>query len=144
MTPGGDAAWMVAWGIPRLVVVLGGLVLLSAGVLSMSWLFPIAGLGEDDPFGAKLGVMVIGITSLLVVRALHSLVASPASVTENFVPLIFSVLLTVLVVALHKPSLSLLRRVAEPAIYRPVTWGAATSAAALGVAMFLFQMVVLG
>jgi hypothetical protein len=143
MTPGGDAEWVVAWGVPQGLVLLAGLALLAAGVFTLSWLFPAAALGKEESFGARFGVLTAGISLLMVIRAIHSLAVSPAAATENFVPLIFSLLLAALAVMLHRPSASLLARVSEPRLHA-VTWPAVMTALVLGTAMFVFQIVALG
>jgi hypothetical protein len=142
LTPGGDAGWIVAWGAPQALVLLAGLVSLAAGVFTLSWLFPVAALGKEQSFGARFEVLTVGISLLMVVRAIHSLATSPAAATEDLVPLVFSLLLAALAVALHRPAVSLLGRMSEPRLHA-VTWPAVAAALMLGTAMFVFQIVAL-
>lgn len=117
-----------------MAVVLGaGVALLLTSVTIMSQLLPQAALGESEPFEARLLVVMTGISALMVIRAAHSLVMSPASITENAAPLVFSLLLTTLVVVLQRPLASLSGRETEVS---SVTWSVTTSALVLGVGMF--------
>ena len=79
--------------------------------------------------------------SLMFVRFIHSAVASPASVVENLVPLIFSLLLAVFVARLYKPTENDTDTAANKP--KPITWSVSISALALGLSLFLFQIAVL-
>jgi hypothetical protein len=139
LTPGGDAGWIVEWGVPMIVVLAAGVALLLASVATMSQLISLADLGKGEPFRTRLAGVMIGISSLMLVRAAHSLLASPSAIVENFVPLIFSLLLTILVVVLQRPVASFLKLGIEDC---RATWPAATMAIILGAGMFVFQLLV--
>ena len=139
LTPGGDAAWIVDWGIPACLLVGFGVLLLVGGVVAIGWLLPLLNLAPTDSFGRKFGVVAGGMVAFVVVRLAVSTVLSPDSVLENAVPLVFSLLLATMVVALYAPLHPVLGRMSEtePA---PVTWNAVGSSAALAVGMVAFQI----
>jgi len=141
MTPGGDAQWIAAIGIPKLILVLTGSFLLVAGVKTISLLLPLTDIQRDEPFKDKFLAVLLGMCSLMFIRFIHSVVASRASVVENLVPMIFSLLLAVFVVLLYKPMSE--RTYTEKEKSRPVTWPATVSSLTLGISMFLFQIAVL-
>jgi len=141
MTPGGDAQWIAAMGVPRPLLLLTGSLLLVAGVKTIGLLLPLTDVQRDEPFKDKFLIVLLGMCSLMFVRFIHSVVVSPASVVENLVPLIFSLLLALFVVLLYKPMSE--RTHVEKEKSRPVTWSVTASSLALGISMFLFQIAVL-
>ena len=138
MTPGGDAQWIAAMGIPRPILVLTGSLLIVAGVKTISLLLPLTDIESDAPFKDKFLIVLLGMCSLMFIRFIHSAVASPTSVVENLVPLIFSLLLAVFVVVLYKPTNENAHAVKEKP--RPVTWSVTASSLTLGISLFLFQL----
>ncbi|MGD1994879.1 MAG: hypothetical protein PVI59_16925 [Anaerolineae bacterium] len=140
LTPDGDAQWIVEWGLPLIAVLTVGLALLLASVATMSQLLPVAALGKRESLGARVWIVMTGVSSLMLVRAGHSLLVKPASIVENADPLAFSLLLSILVAMLHRPLAALLSKrigVADCS----VTQVAATLAMMLATGMFLFQLV---
>jgi len=141
MTPGGDAQWIAAMGVPRPLLLLTGSFLLVAGVKTISLLLPLTDIQRDEPFKDKFLIVLLGMCSLMFIRFIHSVVASPISVVENLVPLIFSLLLALFVVLLYKSVSE--RTQTEKEKPSPVTWLVTASSLALGISMFLFQIAVL-
>jgi len=138
MTPGGDAQWIATMGIPRLILVLIGSFLILAGVKTISLLLPLADIKQDAPFKNKFLVVLLGMCSLTFIRFIHSVFASPTSVVENLVPLIFSLLLAVIVVLLYKPMSGSAHSAQEK--LNPVTWSITATSLTLGISLFLFQL----
>jgi len=138
MTPGGDAQWIAAMGVPRPLLLLTGSFLLVAGVKTISLLLPLTDIESDAPFKDKFLIVILGMCSLMIVRFIHSVVAYPISVVENLVPLTFSLLLAIFVVLFYKPtSEGAFAKKEEPA---PVTWLVTTSSLTLGFSLFVFQL----
>jgi hypothetical protein len=140
LTPGGDAQWIVAAGIPMAVVLAVGIGLLLTGIIMTSWQLSRVIFNQAIPFWDKFLVVLVGISSLMLVRAIHAYVTAPALTIENLVPLIFSVLLASIVVLLQSPLTSILHNVSGTS--RRISWSNVALAMALGMAMFLFQVVV--
>jgi hypothetical protein len=105
-----------------------------------SWQLSRVIFDQDIPFGDKFLVVLVGISSLMLVRAIHAYVAAPALAIENLVPLIFSVLLSSIVVLVQGPLASGLHNASETP--RRISWSSVASTIALGMAMFLFQVVI--
>ena len=137
MTSGGDAQWITAMGVPRPLLFLTGLFLLVAGVKTISLLLPLTDIQRDESFKNKFLIVLLGMCSLMLIRFIHSIVASPTSVVENLVPLIFSLLLAVFVVLLYKPTSESAHAAKEKP--KPVTWSIVASSLVLGTSLFLFQ-----
>jgi glycerol uptake facilitator-like aquaporin len=140
LTPGGDAQWVVAAGIPMAVVLAVGIGLLLTGIIMTSWQLSRVIFDQDAPFWSRFLVVLVGISSLMLVRAIHATMAAPALTTENLIPLIFSVLLASIVVFLQNPLATVLNKARRTP--RRISWPSVASAMALGMAMFLFQVVV--
>lgn len=142
LTPGGDAQLIVEWGVPAAVILSFGILFLASGVALVCGLLPLVGISPTDSFGRKFGVVAGGMVSFMVLRLLASAISSPAAVQENAAPLIFSLLLASIVVAIYRPLDSVLNRVPDGTPV-PVTWPVAASSVALAVGMILFQIVFL-
>jgi hypothetical protein len=140
LTPGGDAQWIVAAGIPQPIVLATGLLLLTTGIATITLLFPLAGIKRDDPFGRKVLIVMAGICSLMLLRSAHSWLVSPESSLENLIPLLFSLLLALILVSLHKP---ITRAIGKITTRSPVTWSVSVLALILGISMFTFQVLAL-
>lgn len=138
MTPGGDAQWIAAMGVPRPLLLLTGSFLLVAGVKTISLLLPLTDIQRDEPFKDKFLVVLLGMCSLMFIRFIQSAVASPTSIMENLVPLIFSLLLAIFVVLLYKPTSESTHAVKEKP--KPVTWSVTFSSLTFGISMFLLQL----
>jgi len=141
MTPGGDAQWIAAMGVPHLLLLLTGSFLLIAGVKTISLLLPLTDIQRDGSFRDKFLIVLLGMCTLAFIRFIHSVVASPISIMENLIPMIFSLLLATFVVLLYKPVRESTHSVKEKP--RPVTWSVTASSLALGISMLLFQIAVL-
>jgi len=140
LTSGGDARLIVESGVPAPAILGLGVLFLLSGVVAVCSALPLVSLSASDSFGRRFGVVAGGMVSFMVIRLLGSSVLSPHLAQENTVPLIFALLLAAIVAALYGPLHASIRRpgATEPT---PVRWPAVASAAALGVAMILFQMV---
>jgi len=140
MTPGGDAQWIAALGIPKPIIVLSGSFLLLAGVKTISLLLPLTDIQRDEPFRDKFLIVLLGMCSLMFIRFIHSVIAPPVSVMENLVSLIFSLLFAVFVVLSYKSS----RKGTHAADNKskPVTWPVTAFSLALGLSLFVFQLFV--
>jgi len=136
MTPGGDAQWIAAMGIPKLILLLTGSFLLVAGVKTISLLLPLTDIEANTPFKDRFLIVLLGMCSLMFVRFIHSVVVSPSSVVENLVPMIFSLLLAVFVVLIYKPT----SESAYAEKLKSVTWKVTASSLVLGISLFLFQL----
>lgn len=138
LTPGGDAQWIAAAGISQFVILLVGILLLVAGLGAVSMLLPLAGIKQDDSTSKKISTILWGMCSLMLVRAIHSVLFVPQSINENMIPLIFSGLLAVVVVLLQRPIVKIgnLNASESP----QVTWSASVIALILGVSVFVLQI----
>jgi len=105
-----------------------------------SWQLSRVIFDQDAPFWSRFLVVLVGISSLMLVRAIHATMVAPALTTENLIPLIFSVLLASIVVFLQNPLATVLNKARRTP--RRISWPSVASAMALGMAMFLFQVVV--
>ena len=85
--------------MPQTLLLIVGIFLLLAGVVVMAALLPEAGLGSDKSFIRRTLILICGIGSLMAIRSVHSLFVSGQAARENFIPLIFSLPLSALIVA---------------------------------------------
>jgi len=139
LTPDGDGQWIIAWGVPGILVLALGLASLFAAIMTVSWLLPLASLGQDEPPGIIFAVLTTGISALMLVRAAHSILVSPNAATENLIPLIFSLLLTTMVLTLRRPLTSILGQPPKPC---SATWPVTVCSISLGAGMFLLQTLI--
>jgi len=137
MTPGGDAQWIAAMSVPRPLLLLTGSFLLVAGVNTISLLLPLTDIHRDEPFKDKFLIVLPGMCSLMFVRFIHSVVASPASGVENLVPVIYSLLLAIFFVLVCKPASESINAVKEKP--KPVSWSVTASSLILGISLFVIQ-----
>jgi len=139
LTPGGDAALIVAWGVPAWAVLGTGTLFLLSGVAGVCAVLPLTGVSPSASFGTRFGVVAGGVVSFMLVRLVGSAVTLTGQAGENVLPLVFAVLLAATVAALYGPVHGLTRRVSkvEPA---RVSRFAVVVSAALGVAMVVFQL----
>jgi hypothetical protein len=140
LTPGGDAQLMIEWGIPAAVLITLGVLFFVFGIALICWLLPLVNLSPSDSTSRKFGVVLGGMVSFFIIRLVFSSVRSSSAVMENTVPLVFSILLATIVVAMYQPVNSILSRISKT---RPasVTWPATLLSLALGVGMIVFQLV---
>lgn len=103
LTPGGDASFVAAWGVPvPLLATLGGILLL-AGIAGLAAVLPLAGLSRDTRWGRVLIVAGTSMVTLMLLRFAVSVALRSGSRTEAVVPLVFSVLLALVVSAAFGP-----------------------------------------
>jgi hypothetical protein len=139
LTPGGDAQWIVSSGVPAMIVLVWGIVFLFIGVCTIALLLPLAGVGDRYSIRRKFAIVLMGMGSLMLLRAVHSVLASPVSAMENLIPLVFSILLAVMVVWLNEPVVSMIGE-DPPSPLPEVSWSPLVSAFVLGVSIFIFQI----
>jgi hypothetical protein len=140
LTPGGDAALISAAGLPKSAILPFGITLLVGGMVFVTTLLPLAGLQRSKPWWKLYPILLLGMCALMLVRWIHSLVAAPQYSLENTIPLVFSCLLSLPVAALFRPVTT---RMGDDAATEsnPVTRSALLFGLALGVSMFVFQIV---
>jgi hypothetical protein len=127
MTPGGDASYVAAWGVP---------VPLLAAVL------PLAGLSEDARWGRVLIVAGTSMVMLMLLRFAVSVALRLGSLTEAVVPLVFSVLLALAIAA----SFGIVHRVLSRQLrgsFFPVRRSGVTVSLMLAVATVVLQLTIL-
>jgi hypothetical protein len=128
-------------GIPKLVILIFGIMSLAAGILIISMMLALAGIRDNDPFWRKLVIVFLGMDSLMIIRFIYSYFASPGYAMENLIPLIFSFILTLIVVILH-PHVSRWLKIAV--LKRPISipWTVPFFSLLLGAGMLLFQIII--
>lgn len=140
LTPGGDAQWVASLGIPEILILLGGITLLALGIGIISQLLRLTGIEESASFGKKYAIVVTGMCSLMLLRFTHSSLTSSQSILENFIPLVFSLLLGLIVACVNqfmiRPRITKLST--KSAI---VSWPAVLLSVVLGLSMFTFQII---
>lgn len=103
LTPGGDARWISTLGISHGIILSFGIMLLILGVVGVSLLLPLAGIDIQDSFWQKFLIVLTGMGTLMLIRAIYSFFVSPSARIENLVPLIFSLILAILVISINRP-----------------------------------------
>ena len=142
LTPGGDAQWIAAAGVPKVVILAAGILLMFVGIALIARLIPLIGIKRRDSFWRKYSILIVGMCSLMFIRSTNSTLASPETMMENLIPLVFSLLLAVGVVLLHIPLTSFVKPMLITQ-HNPVTWPVVALALTLGTSLFLFQIVAL-
>jgi hypothetical protein len=142
LTPGGDAQFIVAWGVPAFVLIGLGVVFFILGIALICWLLPLVDLVPQDSLGRKFSIVTGGMVSFMLIRLLFSGLRSPDLLIENTVPLIFALLLSSVVVFVYKPLYSLLSRISATE-QASITWQKTLFAVALGAGMILLQLAIL-
>jgi hypothetical protein len=140
MTPGGDAQWITAMGVPGWLLVISGLILLCAGLFMMARLLLDAGIHREYRFAHTLGIVFTGMCSLMFIRAVFSYILSPGLLVENLIPLIFSLLLAVIVVFLFKYIVK--PEKSEQGVIGELSWFDVILAIISGGGMFVSQILV--
>lgn len=141
LTPGGDAEWISTLGISPLYIFIVGITFLLTGLGLVPILLPLAAIKPDEPFTRKLTFVLIGMCSLMLIRFFHSFCVAPANVMENLVSLASSLLLALIVVALHKPLNEIVEKYISAEL-SPVTWSESILALILGAGIFVSQIFV--
>ena len=139
LTPGGDADWISVLGVPEPIILVLGLMLLVAGIGTVALLLPLAGITRDDPARTKLVILLTGTCSLMMVRAVHSFLVAPESVMENFIPMVFAVLLAAIIALVYPVVIKISSKTVSSQMFI-VTWSATFIALVLGAATFFFQV----
>lgn len=139
LTPGGDAQWIAALGIPLSFLLIIGILLLILGLGLIAYLLPSFGIQPEDTFGKTFLTVLLGMVSLMLIRAIHASLLAPTYFIENLIPLIFSLVLALLVSLLRRPVRSILKA-AEPQDFE-ITWPPVISALSLGAGIFILQLI---
>ena len=105
----------------------------------MAKLLPLAGVYKTSPFSRRLAIIPLGMCSLMIVRFVYSLVAMPNSAIENAVPLVFSLLLSGIVVFIQPVESGFLIGI-KIQDYYSLNWGATLYSIVLGVMMFTLHL----
>lgn len=103
LTPGGDARWVSTLGISPIIILIFGILLLIMGIFGIALLLSQSGLRTSDPLWQKFLVILTGMGSLMIIRAIYSSFVSPAAKLENLIPLVFSFILAIVITILHRP-----------------------------------------
>jgi F0F1-type ATP synthase assembly protein I len=138
LSPGSDAAWISALLLPGGLVLGIGILLLIGGVLAIPFFLYLAGIHPDQPFWQQLVILWVSMGALMLIRLVVSALVIPGSITENFIPLVFTFLLSVMVASLH---ISIIRRVngGKPSSWIQIPNQAIITAWVLGGGLFFFQ-----
>jgi heme/copper-type cytochrome/quinol oxidase subunit 3 len=142
LSPGSDAQWVAASGVPQPVILLAGILLLSSGVVMIAAIAPLDGIEGENPERRKLFIVLTGMCSLMLLRCVYSFIVFPEAAMENLIPLVFSLLLAAIIVLLQEPASRIAGRDAQPRP-PPVAWLASFMSLFLGIGMFTFQLLVL-
>ncbi len=142
MTPGGDASYVAAWGVPvPLLATLGGILLL-AGIAGLAAVLPLAGLSEDTRWGRVLIVAGTSMVMLMLLRFAVSVALRSGSLAEAVVPLVFSVLLALAIAAAFGVVQRVLARQLRGSFF-PVRRSGVTVSLMLAVAAVVLQLTIL-
>jgi len=137
LTPGGDAEWIVALGIPRCVILIFGIAFLVTGLGLVSYLLPAAGIKRCDAFKDRLFILLAGMCPLMLMRCVHSFMFTPAQILEDLIPLMLSFILVICITSVHE----LISKVIVLPGSVPVSRKALILALILGSTVFVFQLV---
>jgi hypothetical protein len=140
LTPGGDGSWIIQSGVPGPALLTFGILLLLGGVTWLAWMLPVADVGEDKSFGSRYFTLLAGISALMVVRAAVSAFISQQAALENLIPLAFSLILSLVVVAIQVPlfNISAGKTLRQSA---PIPWSVAAGAGGMAAGIFLLQII---
>lgn len=139
LTPGGDAFWISALGIPQALILGFGILILLGGVIGVAVLLPIAGIKRDDRFGRKVLTLFLGMGSLMIIRFLYSVVASPGYIVETLVPLVFSLILILIITSIY-PVLSKILKLSDVENQQYPLWRDSLICLFLGTGMFVLHI----
>ncbi len=139
LTPGGDAEWISTLGIPKPVLIITGICLIFSGLIISSFLLSSLGITEGRSCLENFAIILLGMCSLMLIRFVYSAVAQPQYITEDLVPLVFSLLLAVIVVLIQPVIIKSSKK--DPAEHNsPISQGAILTAIISGSGVFAFQV----
>jgi hypothetical protein len=139
LTPRGDASWVIAMGIPGTLLLAAGILLVAAGIIILVFQLSRLEIFRGYSFWIQLLVILLGFGSLMTLRAIHSSLFSPATALENFIPLIFSLMLAFLTAILLKPS-STLKHYQTAQTLIALNSSSTAAVLCLGAGIFLLQI----
>ena len=139
LTPGGDAGWIAAAGIPKPLIIITGILFLIAGLTILTYVLIHLGITFGESFCKRLLIVLLGMCSLMLVRFLYSALVSPASIMENLVPLLFSLLLSLIVVLIHPLIIKSFEQ-GKVSPVKPFEKKHVTIVFTFGLSMFIFQI----
>lgn len=138
LSPGSDARWLVAWGIPSWLLVGLGVVFILLAVGLFSWILAARVVSLGRSFGGRFCLIFFGLAFLMILRAFVSLFRSPAAAVENLVPLGFAVVLALIVTSLAGWLDQ--RRQSTRSGPDDLTWGNSMFAVGMGLGLLLIQI----
>ena len=139
LSPGSDAQWLAAWGVPESILIIMGVVFILAGPGLISWLLHLVGVVDDKSFQGRFVILFFGLGFLIILRALVSLFQSPAAALENAVPLVFALILALLITSLQGIWGSI-REDKQVSVDMP-TWSTSIVALGLGLGILFTQII---
>ena len=137
-TPGGDAQWIVAMGVPDLYILIAGLCLLCAGVGMLAWLLPWVGIRCDYSFAHTFSIVTAGMCFFMLIRSVYAFSFAPTLIIENLIPMVFALLLATMVSLLYRPIANLVKKYKVKRC--EIAWSGVILSIILGGIMFGFQL----
>ena len=136
-SPGSDAQWLAQWGAPHALLILLGVAFILGGTGLISWILKRSKVLDERTFAGRSILVFFGLGFLMILRALVSTTQSPEAALENWIPLIFALILTGLISGAHN-----LWREDDYQSGQIFTWTNSLLAIGLGLGMLAFQIVV--
>jgi len=140
LTPGGDGSWIIAAGVPQPILLSFGLLLLAGGIIGVSFLLPLADIGLEMKFTSRFIRLLAGIGLLMAVRSVYSSTVSSDAAIENFLPLVFSLLLSLLVILIQR-AISKVKESATERSTMDISWSAAAATLSMAILIFVVQII---
>jgi hypothetical protein len=139
LTPGGDAGWIATLGIPKPVLLISGVLLLTGGLVILTYLLISRGIAAGHSRIQFFLMILLGMCTLMVIRFVYSLILQPDYIMEDLIPLVFSLLLAGIVVLIQPVVIKIFNKgLSTPA--QPLKRSAIITAVILGSGIFLFQI----
>ena len=137
LSPGCDARWIAAWGVPNWLLAALGVGCLILGTGGISRILSAGAIPGKSSFWERFLLIFFGLAFLIILRGVVSLLISPAAAGENLVPLAFAILLAAVISGLQGSRRS--GSGGEESF--SATWGASLLAAGLGLGLLLAQVI---
>lgn len=110
--PGTDPVNMVAYGIPRGLLLSAFVLIFTCGIVSLLLLFPLLAISPEDPPSRKLGILS-GAPISVIIGLIYVAIIDPQETKTSVMRLAFAIILISLLVALDKPLHPYLNRVSR-------------------------------
>jgi hypothetical protein len=140
LTSGGDGQWIIQWGVPQAVLLSVGLLSLAGGIVLITKVLQVTDINQQDSLLVIFLILFVGLSTLMVIRGIVSAQVSTMAALENFIPLMFSIILTILITFLYKPLLKVWKEKREIQA-DVVQWSASLLAIGSGLGLFLIQVI---